>query len=463
MAGLSISGLVSNMDTATIIDQLMAVEANPQTLLAQRLSRTQQQVTAYRDVNSRVDALRTAAEKLAGDSAWQSVKATSSSTAVSASATTGAAPGSLSFRVDWVAKAHSVISTQKWTATDQQTAADLDFGAATIDVEVGGTTHTITVDRNGDGRSTLAEAAAAITARSDLGLSATAVRTSPTEYQLQVTSTRTGEASRFGVGAPDTFTTVTRGANAQLTVGEGTGYKVTSATNTFTGLLDGVTLTVTEPAGSVTVQVATDPEAIADHVQALVTSANALLDAISTRTDSTSSTAVLKGDSALRQLASRVLDVLSFAVGEDGSSSAVGLELTQNGRYTFDETAFLDELAADPAVVQRMFRQVTTLPGPDGDAATTSDNQSLPTGIAAKLADIARTASNTTDGTLTLLVRSTEERAKDLDERVEAWDLRLELRRTTLTRQFTAMETALGTLRNQASWLSSQLSSLSSS
>ena len=36
------------------------------------------------------------------------------------------------------------------------------------------------------------------------------------------------------------------------------------------------------------------------------------------------------------------------------------------------------------------------------------------------------------------------------------------MRKETLTRQFTAMETALGTLQNQSQWLSAQLASLPS-
>ena len=43
---------------------------------------------------------------------------------------------------------------------------------------------------------------------------------------------------------------------------------------------------------------------------------------------------------------------------------------------------------------------------------------------------------------------------------VADWDLRLELRQKTLTRQFTAMETALSSLSSQSSWLGSQLASL---
>ena len=47
-------------------------------------------------------------------------------------------------------------------------------------------------------------------------------------------------------------------------------------------------------------------------------------------------------------------------------------------------------------------------------------------------------------------------------ERIDNWDIRLALRKQTLTTQFTAMETALNALDSQSSWLKQQLSSLPS-
>ena len=52
-------------------------------------------------------------------------------------------------------------------------------------------------------------------------------------------------------------------------------------------------------------------------------------------------------------------------------------------------------------------------------------------------------------------------RAEDFKDRIADWDVRLATRRKTLTRQFTAMETALSSLKNQSSWLAGQLGSLS--
>lgn len=462
MAGMSVGGLVSGMDTATIVSQLMQIEAQPQTLLQTNLSSTQAKATAYRAVNTRFDALRSAAEALTTDTLWQSTKASTSSTTVSASTAAGATPGSVTFTVNDVARAHSVISTQKWTATGTQTSADLDYGATSIDLTVGGVTTTVALDKNNDGTATLDEAAAAINA-TGLGVKATVVKVSATEYRLQIAAGKTGAASIFEAGAAGAFDPVTTGSDAKITVGSGAGYTMTSANNTFTGLVDGTTITVTEPVSNVTLKVVENPDAVASKVTALVAAANSVLEAVSSYTDADKDTSALKGDSTLRQLADQVRDVLSYAIGTDGSAKFAGLQLSKDGsQYEFDSTAFTTALASDPAKVQRMFTsQVTTGNGPDGVAGTADDKKDA-VGIAAKLRAIALSASDTNTGSLTLLATSTDKAAGDLQDRIADWDVRLDLRKSALERQFTAMETALSTLQNQGQWLSSQISSLPS-
>ena len=458
MAGMSIStGLISGMNTGALIDQLMQVEANPQTLLSQRLSKTQSQATAYRAINTRFEALRSAAEAVTKDTAWNPVKASSSSNAATATSAAGASPGTLTFTVNNVATSHSVISDKKWTVSGTQTAADVSYGAATIDVTTGGTTKTLTLGGTGS----LADAVKAINDDVSLKLSATAVKVSATEYRLQVTAKETGAAATFDVGAVDEFDAVTTGADAKITVGDATtGYPVTSATNTFTGLLDGTTITVAEPASNVTVKVVDDPGAVAAKISSLVSSANGLLDAVSsyTRTDSTS--AALKGDATLRQLAAQVLGTVS-GMAAGGSAAVAGLQLTKDGKLEFDEKVFTAKLAENPALVRQLFTGTATTAGVDKTLGTPDDGVT-PTGVAAKLEALAKRASDSTTGMLTTLAKSKDSAADELEDRIADWDIRLELRRTALTRQFTAMETALGTLQNQSQWLSAQLSSLPS-
>jgi flagellar hook-associated protein 2 len=73
---------------------------------------------------------------------------------------------------------------------------------------------------------------------------------------------------------------------------------------------------------------------------------------------------------------------------------------------------------------------------------------------------LARRTTDATTGTLTLLAKGRDALADDLETRIADWDLRLAARKEALTKQFTAMETALGSLRSQSTWLAGQLSSL---
>jgi flagellar hook-associated protein 2 len=452
---MSVDGLVSGMDTTTLISQLMQIEAQPQTLLKSQLSDTQSDAAAYRALNTRFDALRAAADALSQPATWNSAKATSSQSSVAATAGAGATTGSLTFSVKAVAETHSLISAGTYASTS----ATFATAGTTFQVLDAANSKKATLSFAAD--TSLSAAVTAINARTDLGFTAAAVQTSPGKYQLQLTATTSGSTSKFDLTGGGSFGKVTVGADAELSVGTGPdAYKVTSATNDFAGLMPGTTISVNAVTSSpVTVKVAGDPDAVAAKVSALASAANGLLDAITAYTSKDSSTAVLKGDSTLRSLSSQVLDIVAKAVGTDGSTAAAGLQLTKDGDLTFDSTKFVTKLKADPALVQRLFTASTTLPGKDGKAGTKDDVQS-PVGVAAKLQALAKAASDSTTGSLTLLAASKDSAAKDIQNRIADWDIRLALRKTALTSQFTAMETALGTLQNQASWLSSQVAQL---
>jgi flagellar hook-associated protein 2 len=148
-----------------------------------------------------------------------------------------------------------------------------------------------------------------------------------------------------------------------------------------------------------------------------------------------------------------VLEAVSSAIG-DSSAARAGLQLTRDGALRFDSDTFLAKLKSDPTLVQRLVDGVPETTAPDGTAVAATQ------GVAQRLFALAEKATDTTTGTLTLLAKSRDTMVTDLQDRIEDWDLRLAARRTTLERQFSGMESALGRLQSQSSWLSSQLSSL---
>jgi flagellar hook-associated protein 2 len=460
---MSVDGLISGMDTTALITQLLRAEANPQTLLKQKLTATQNQASAYRTVNTAFAAVRTAADALtaAGLAATRTAKA--SAEHVTATAGTAAITGSsITFSVLNLARSQESASAQAWSAgevwSDHQTSERLEFRDSA---------GTVVEDLAIPPGATLSEVAALIN-DSDAGVRATVLQRTPGQFELLLASEASGTAGQRDVVAFDAADVEVPGAIVETRAAEdatldlGAGRLATSSTNTFADLVSGVSVTVSKvDPDPVTVSVDRDADAVATKMQALVDAVGAALKNVKDLTaNEPGSKAALKGDTSLRALSGRLLTAVSDAVG-GRSPAEVGLELTRDGAITFDKAVFTAALAADPDLVTRM---VSGGPATAGPNRVAGDGDDLPavTGIAQRLSDVARIASDSTTGSIIGLAKGRESVATDLQKRIDNWDLRLARRKQVLTRQFTAMETALSSLRNQSTWLAGQINSLPS-
>ncbi len=104
-------GIFSGIDTRSLIDQLISIEARPRILAQQRIIELKGQQAAFFDINSSLLALRTAAGSFNTLKTFDSAKATSSDEDVlSATASTGAAAGIFKLTVDRLVTTHQNIS-----------------------------------------------------------------------------------------------------------------------------------------------------------------------------------------------------------------------------------------------------------------------------------------------------------------------------------------------------------------
>lgn len=437
MATASISGLVSGLDTATIIDQLMQLEAAPQTKLKSRLTTEQSTLKSLQDLNNRVAALQTQAAELAKAASWATPKATSSSTAVSVTATGAAVPGSLSVTVNQTAATHRLTFADS-AAGD----AVVVGGGTTVELTIDGTTTTL---ETGDG--TLDGLITALNAPGT-GVSATKVRLDSGEYRLLVTSGTTGAAGAFTLTNGDgsdllSGATVQAGRDAEITIGADT---IHSSTNTFADLAQGLTLTVSAAAvgSTVDVTVERDTGAVSDKIKALVDAVNTTMSQIDTLTAynaTTKTSGPLAGNATVRELRNTLLATVYPADGT--SMAAYGIQTDMTGKLVFDAAAFASAYADDPAGTTARF----TTGAADG--------------FAARVSSVAALASDKYEGTLTTAINGQNTTISRMQESIAQWDDRLALRRSTLERQYTALETALSQLNSQSSWLTSQISALS--
>lgn len=217
------------------------------------------------------------------------------------------------------------------------------------------------------GTGTLAAVAAAINS-SGLGVNASAIQDSSGSYLLQVAATKTGLSGSVSVdpaalsgGALGSMQTITSAQNALVSVGGSSGYQVSSATDTFTGLLSGTAITV-GATGQTTVTVSPDAVGEATAVGNLVTAANKALQDIQTYAgynETTKTGGPLMGSAVIENLRQSILSIFASATGSSGlgSSTAAGITVASDGSVQFNKTTFEQAYASNPTGVSALFAQ----------------------------------------------------------------------------------------------------------
>lgn len=455
-----------------MISQLMQVEAAPQDRLKTKVSTAQTAVTSYQSVNSRVAALKSAGDTIGQLGTWRSIKATSSSSTVSATTSTNlnAATGSLTFNVTSLAsKQSTTMKVATYQANDPDGKLDdpvplnvpdsITVTKGSYD-EFGTFTQggdPVTVDISAD--KSAAGIAKAINA-ANVGVTAYVMKTADTEGVLQMTSAAPGAAKGFlveglenaGVASESPATTYATDAQLEVSGGGGTSYTVSNSTNTFTNLMAGVTLTVSQKENNVTVDVSNDSGSIADKFQAMVDAANATLTEIGNQTAydaSTKTGSPLTGDFSVRDMSQKILGFVSQGLSwkdpnstdqtplpnvKFGSLAQIGVQLDSTGQLTFDRAKFLDAYSKDPSSIQTA-------------------------GI--NLGDQVESMAGSMSTNLTSVITGRNNEISGLNDQISDWDVRLAAKREALQKQYSDLEVALGKLKDQSSWLSGQLSGLS--
>jgi flagellar hook-associated protein 2 len=446
---LAIDGLVSGLDTTTMITSLMKIEAVPQTLLKSKVTSTQNYISALQALNTKVASLGELATKTAKPESLQLLTATTSAPSVTAKAAAGAVQGGVEFLVDTLAQTQQTVSPVLTQWMDQPP-------VLTFVGKDGTKTEVTAASRSLDDVVTAVNASGA-------GISATKVDAGGGSFRIQFTATESGAAGGFDVyrgaqgGAPrakDLLTanggvTVRAAQDASVTLWAGTtaARSVTSSTNTFDGLLTGVSVTVTETSTKpISVTVGRDDAGIAGVAKTLVDGLNGIFTLVDNQTKVSTTTnaagntvttgGIFSGDSTVRDVDQRLLSAATLPVN-GRSPSSIGISVTKTGSIEYDADRFATALKDDPAGTQAMVSE-----------------------IASRVATAATASSDRYTGQITMKITGQQSEVRVLGDQVEAWDRRLETRRSTLERTYAALEVALSNLNSQSSWLSGQLASL---
>ncbi|MDA0111020.1 flagellar filament capping protein FliD [Vibrio sp. La 4.2.2] len=366
---------MSSFDPITMATNLATYDVQPfQQRYQMQADKYQAQITALGKVESALREFRTAVTNMNSSSSniIKNTATVSQEGFLSATANASAMAGSYQVFVEQVATAHQLSTGMP---------ADLDANTeipttGTLDLTVDGKTLSLdlsTVDTDGDGKATMADLVSAINNDPDNpGVNATLVRSNG-QTHFMLSSTETGVANTVNVSASgtgaswfeDAFTNTSNISTPQDAViwlgAEGSGLKLTNSSNTFTGVIDGVDLTVSKAQVSgeqpLTLTIGADDEATKEQVNAFIDAYNTLMSTMDEYTGiggEDKARGVLASDPTLRSIESQLTSIIR---GEYNGMrlSEVGIEIDRSGKMTLDTAKFEEAQKNNSAALEAMF------------------------------------------------------------------------------------------------------------
>lgn len=449
MASISSPGIGSGLDVSSIITSLMAIERKPLDQLETAETKIQSQISEVGKIKSALSKFRDLAAKLASTDFWKTSTGTSSNTAVGITTSSAATPAQYSINVTSLAAAQAIAAPAVASSTST-------LGSGTLTIQrSGGNPFDVTIEAT----DTLAAIRDKINA-AGAGVTAS-ILNDGTGARLMMRSNETGTANAFtttvnGTGLDGlTFdaNTQTGGAtraqqatNAAATINN---LPVSSSTNTLADVLDGVTLTLNATTTSAaTVTVAPDTAALKKTLTDFASAYTELAKLIATDTkyDATSKKAgALQGDSAIVGLQSQLRSMMGASSGASTAFtrlSDAGFEMQQDGSLTVNSSK-LDKAIANLPQLKALFSNSSlTDPSLDGFGKRFRVVASNILGV---------------DGSLTARTDGLNEKLKRNQKQQDRMEERLAATQKRLEKQYSTLDTKLGTLNSLSSYVTQQV------
>ncbi|HEY0309002.1 MAG TPA: flagellar filament capping protein FliD [Acidobacteriaceae bacterium] len=256
-----------------------------------------------------------------------------------------------------------------WSSSSLTSAETLGDGSFTL--TVGDSTTTISTSKG----ETLDELASDINGK-NLGITASVVSDTNGSHLSLASS---DGSSTFTISEPAFgYSQAVVGANASLTVD---GIPISSASNTVTGAINGVTLHLLSATAGTDLSIASDTSQISTLINKFVTDYNTAIGLVNdqfTYSSSTSSQGVLASDPTVRALQMSLMQALNYVYTPSTGTttvstlSSLGISTGTDGTLTVDSTTLNDKLTNNASDVQ-IFFQGASLNGFANSASTALD------------------------------------------------------------------------------------------
>lgn len=430
----TVDGIVSGMDTSALINAIVEASAGTKYVMAKQLVSYEDKQEKVAGVKNRLDTLLDTIKTMDTATEFPAYQSTSSDDSkITASADTDAVPGGYTISVSALAQSESEVSDG---FADKDSTAVVSTG--TYQVKYGSTTSTISIDSTTD---TLEGLATQLDALDGLASYVLDTGDASTPYKLVVMGEDTGSSntidlSKLGLNFTETV-------SAQDAAFEVNGVSVTTASNTVSDSIPGLSLSLIETTSSaVTVQVNRDESAMSDKVQKFVDDYNSLVNYYQINTNYDPDKGIkgaLIGDGTVRNIVEKLGNLVSgeYDLGLDFTSlGQMGVSTNQNGTLNFDSSSLKDNMASNMDAVVSFF---------------TDDSGPLGT-IRDRIEDVYL---DPYEGTLKARSDSLEASITDLEDSIVDFEERLSDYSQRLRDQFNSMEVVLGELFATQNYLSS--------
>lgn len=456
MGSIVSSGVGSGLDTASIVKSLVEAEGGPKTLrLNAEEAKVQAKMSALGTLRSSLATFRDALTTLKSVDKFQGRQVTlSQEEFIAASASSTAVPGSYAIEVEQLAAAHKLQSAPGAFAS-----ATVPVGVGTLQITTGGQNFAVVIDSTNN---TLAGIAAAINSSAAASKVQATILTASGEARLTIAARTVGVANALTITqtggdgglaslvyppSGGGLTQVQAALDARAVID---GFTVTSSTNTLTGAIAGVDVTlnkVNEADKTTQITISYDRTAARQTIDKLVKSYNEVVDAIKSVTSynvETRQGGPLFGDAGVRNLVAQLRRELTANVsglpGPFDMLSEIGISTDLNGKLSLDN-ADLD------AAFNTNFDAVGVL------------FAAKDVGVAVKL-DRLLAPYLDSNGVLDARDAGFKTSIADIAERREALSERLAALQTRYTREFNALDTLMSQLQGTSNFLTQQLSRL---
>ncbi len=460
--GIGVSGLMSGLDTDSIISKLMDLERRPIMLLQQKEAGYQAKITALGMVKSAMAELKSAVEALKDSDDFLSYTASSSNSDIlTVSAGDDVLPGSYNITVSRLASAQQIRGAAF-------TGSDAEVGTGTISIQVG-SGDAVDIEISED-NNTLAGIAQAIN-EAEAGVTAGVINDGNGNYYLTLQADKTGADNTISVTIADddgdssdssglsalytdpsagTFTETQAAANAELSIN---GIAVERSTNEIDDLIEGMTITLksAEPSESVSVTSSKNYNGLTGKLNDFVEKYNALVDTLKEQTAYNAATGqkgTLLGDSTVSRinlsLSRMIYESVDGVDSSVNSLSRLGIEMDDSGHLSLDTGKLTSAMEEHPDDVARFF----------------SSDEDGSKGIALRLYDFLDGYLKGSTGILSAKTDGLQKSIDKIEDQIERIEFRLAKREENLRHQFNTLEDLMLQFQQTSSQLDQQLSSL---